>query len=352
MFAEQELLYLPGRCLGQRAVDQSFWDFEARHARPAKSDDLFVIGLRDAWLEFKKCTGRFAPSRVRTSDNCRKHDCRVLGEDLLHFKARNILAARDDDVLGAILDLDRTVWMPNGEVTRKTPVSYERLCRRCLVLEVTFHHGITTNHNLADCRAIPWNRGHCLGISDRNGLDHRIGNTLPRHPGKALFIRQRIPFRLEDARGCGPVGFGSPIKMSNPKAEGLHGPEDGGGRRRATGRNRDRVPELYSLIGGRVSEHIQYDRRAAEMRDPMLCDQPEDLCWLDLAKTYLRSASGDNCPRIRPPGTVKHRQCPKVNTVEGESKAEAVTKRREIGAAVAVDDAFRIARGARGVEQA
>ena len=105
--------------------------------------------------------------------------------------------------------------------------------------------------------------------------------------------------------------------MSNPKPEGFHGAEDGGGRRRATGRNRHRVLELYSLIGGRVSQHIQYDRSATEMGDPMLRDQSEDLCRLDLAKTYLRSASGDNCPRIRLPGTVKHRQCPKVNTVEG-----------------------------------
>jgi hypothetical protein len=86
--------------------------------------------------------------------------------------------------------------------------------------------------------------------------------------------------------------------MSDAKAESFHGPEDGGRRRRATGRNRHHVLELYSLIGGRVSQHIQYDRSATEMGDPMLRDQSEDLCRLDLAKTYLRSASSDNRPRI------------------------------------------------------
>src|SRR6266404_1849001 len=40
-----------GGCLGQRAVDEGFWDFEARQARPAKRDDLLVIGLRGAGLE-------------------------------------------------------------------------------------------------------------------------------------------------------------------------------------------------------------------------------------------------------------------------------------------------------------
>ena len=88
------------------------------------------------------------------------------------------------------------------------------------------------------------------------------------------------------------------------------------------------------------------------MRDPMFGDQPKDLCGLDLAKTYLRSASGDNCPRIGPAGTVEHRQCPKVNAVKCESEAEAVAERRKIGATMTIDDAFWIAGGTRGVEQA
>jgi hypothetical protein len=49
---------------------------------------------------------------------------------------------------------------------------------------------------------------------------------------------------------------------------------------------------------------------------------------------------------------MEHRQRPKIDAVETKSKAEAVTKRREIGASVAVDDAFRISRGAGGIEQA
>ena len=292
------------------------------------------------------------PIRVRTRNDSRQHDGRVLRKHLFHLKARNILAAGDDDVLGAILDLDRTVWMPNGEVAREAPVSDERLCRCSLVFEIPLHHRIAAYHDLADRCAIAWNRNHGLGISDRNRLDHRIGNTLPRHPGKALVVRQRVPFRLEDARGRGPVGFGGPVKMSNPKAEGFHGPKDGGRWRRATGRNRYRVLERHSLVGGRMSQHIQYDRRAAEMRDPMLGDQPEDLCRLDLAKAYLRSAGGDNCPGIRPAGTMEHRQCPKVNAVECESEAETVAERRKVGATMTIDDAFWIAGGSGGIEQA
>src|SRR5260370_42148836 len=88
------------------------------------------------------------------------------------------------------------------------------------------------------------------------------------------------------------------------------------------------------------------------MRDPMFRDQSEDLCGFDLAKTDLRSASGNNCPRIRPAGTVEHRQRPKVDAVECQSETEAVAERRKIGAAMAIDDAFGVAGGPRGVEQA
>ena len=220
------------------------------------------------------------------------------------------------------------------------------------VFEVSLHHGIAAHHDLADRCAIAWNWRHRLGISDRDRLDHRIGNTLPRHPGKALAVGQSTPFRLENARSRGPVGLGGPIKMSNPKPEGFHGAEDGGGRRRATGRNRYRVVERHALLGWRMSQHIQHDWRAAKMRDPMFGDQPKYLCRLDLAKTYLRSAGGDNCPRIGPAGTVEHRQCPKVNAVKCESEAEAVAECRKIGATMTIDDAFWVAGGSGGIEQA
>jgi len=140
--------------------------------------------------------------------------------------------------------------------------------------------------------------------------------------------------------------------MRDPKAESLHGPEDGRRGRRAAGRNSDGVIERHALVGGRMSQHIEHDWRTAEMRDPMMGNQPEDCCRLYLAKAYLCPAGGDDGPRIGPTRTMEHRQRPKIDAVETKSEAKAVTKRREVGASVAVDDAFRISRGAGGVEQA
>ena len=143
-------MYLSGRCLRQRAIDKELWDLETRQPRLAKGDDLLVVGLRGAGLEFEEGARRLAPFRVGTSHDGRQHDRRVLRQHLFHLKARNIFAAGDDDVLGAILDLDRTVRMPNGEVTGEAPISDQRLCRCSFVFEVSLHHGIAAHHDLAD----------------------------------------------------------------------------------------------------------------------------------------------------------------------------------------------------------
>src|SRR6185436_15630114 len=113
--------------------------------------------------------------------------------------------------------------MPDGEITGEAPVSDKGFCRCSFVFEVSLHHGVAAHHDLADGRAIARNRNHRLGISYRNSLDHWIGNTLPRHPGKALIVGQRIPFRLEDAGSGGPISLGGPIKMRDTEAESLHG---------------------------------------------------------------------------------------------------------------------------------
>jgi hypothetical protein len=84
----------------------------------------------------------------------------------------------------------------------------------------------------------------------------------------------------------------------------------------------------------------------------MLGNQPENLRRVDLAKTHLRAAGSDDCPRIGPPGAVKHRKGPEKGAVEREPEVEAVAKRRQVSATVTVNDAFGIAGRAGRVEQA
>jgi len=95
--------------------------------------------------------------------------------------------------------------------------------------------------------------------------------------------------------------------MINPEAEGFHGPEDDGGRRRATVQS-SRVLELYSLIGGRVSQIFSYDRRRAGWGDPVLRDQLE-ICAGSPYGDIFAFRSGDTAQGTTP-GTVNI-ECPR-----------------------------------------
>src|SRR5712692_7961299 len=63
----------------------------------------------------------------------------VLVECDLHLDARNVLAAGNDDVLGAVLDLDVAVRMLHGEVAGMHPAGAESFGRRLRFLEVPEH---------------------------------------------------------------------------------------------------------------------------------------------------------------------------------------------------------------------
>ena len=81
----------------------------------------------------------------------------------------------------------------------------------------------------------------------------------------------------------------------------------------------------------------------------MLPDQPEDRPRLDPAQADVGARVRRHAPREAPAVAVKHRQRPQVDGLPRHVPGEEVAHAVQIGAAVRVDDAFRIAGGARGV---
>ena len=79
---------------------------------------------------------------------------RMLVERDLDLDARDVLAAGDDDVLGAVLDLDVTVGMLDREIAGVHPAAAEGLGRRLRVLEVAEHHRVAADHDLAHGLAV------------------------------------------------------------------------------------------------------------------------------------------------------------------------------------------------------
>src|SRR5258705_4743245 len=116
LITEHVLLDLAGRRLGQCAVNEGPGDLEVCQAGPAECDELLVIGPQSVGIELQECTGRLAPFFVRSSDDSSPLDGGMLHKHFLHLNARDVLTTRYDDVLGPILDLDRSVRMPNGNI--------------------------------------------------------------------------------------------------------------------------------------------------------------------------------------------------------------------------------------------
>ena len=80
-----------------------------RNILSAKIDDIALTYTNGTWLQGNEGAGCFAPFFVWHRDDGRFHDYRMALQGLLHFEAGDIFAARDNDVLGPILDLDITV---------------------------------------------------------------------------------------------------------------------------------------------------------------------------------------------------------------------------------------------------
>ena len=272
-------------------------------------------------------------------------------EALLDLERAHVLAAGDDDVLAAVLDLDVVVGVPHREVAGAVPAARERRRARLRVLEVALHHRVAAQHHLAEGRAVARHRCARRRIADLQARERGHRHALPGHAPRALRQRQRGPVVLRCAQRGGAVGLGEAVEVRHPEAHRLHRLDDGRRRRRPTGRDVDPMLEAPPGCLGRVHEQVEDHRRAAEVRHPVLGDRAEDRRRLDAAQAHVRAAGGGDGPRVRPAVAVEHRQRPQIHRRRRQRECECVAQRVEVRAAVVIDDALGIARRARRVEQ-
>src|SRR5215471_12964762 len=109
--AKGVLLRLARRGLRQGTEDHVLGSLVMGEVLPAPRDEVARPDPR--WGE-TPC----AFVTLKPDDHGRFHHGRVTIECLLDLERRDVLPARDDDVLGAVLDLDVAVRMPDAEVSR------------------------------------------------------------------------------------------------------------------------------------------------------------------------------------------------------------------------------------------
>src|SRR5262245_19609480 len=133
--AQLEFLDLAGRGLGQIDEHDVARAFVAGKLLLAPGDDL-VLGDGSAGPRLDERARRLAPFGFGLGDDGGCGDCRVLVKHVLDLVRGDILAARDDDILGAVLELDVAVWIEHAEIAGMEPATGERLLGRLLVLEI------------------------------------------------------------------------------------------------------------------------------------------------------------------------------------------------------------------------
>src|SRR5712671_4609021 len=103
--AQYEFLDLSGRGLRQRAEQHGPGRLETREMLAAEGDDLLGRCGRFG-LQGDKGARGFAPHRIGAGYNRGFEHGRVAVKDVFYFDCRDVLAARDDDVFRAVLQLD------------------------------------------------------------------------------------------------------------------------------------------------------------------------------------------------------------------------------------------------------
>ena len=160
---EADILNLPRRRLRQRSEHDALRHLEARHLIAAELDDILFGGAR-AILQGDERAWRFAPFVVRTGDNPRLQDIGMTVEHVFNLDRRNVLAARNDDVLRPVLDLDVAIFVPDGEIARMEPAALKGFAGGMRVLQIALHDVVAAHQDLADCSAVA---GYRLEGSDR-----------------------------------------------------------------------------------------------------------------------------------------------------------------------------------------
>src|SRR5690554_7452027 len=103
-------------------------------------NDVGFGDLAVAHFQLDEGARSLAPLVVGLGHDRRLFHRRVGIQRVFNLDSGDVLAAGNDDVLGAILDLDVTVGMPHSQVSGVVPASGQRLFGGNLVLQIAFHH--------------------------------------------------------------------------------------------------------------------------------------------------------------------------------------------------------------------
>ena len=117
---------LPVEVFGSGAEDEALGHLEPRQMRAAMLQELLLRRL-GALAQFDEGARHLAPFLVRRRHDRRRQHVLVAVQHVLDLQRRDVLAARNDDVLRAVLDLDVAVGLDHREIAGAEPAAGEAL---------------------------------------------------------------------------------------------------------------------------------------------------------------------------------------------------------------------------------
>src|SRR4030095_11044494 len=342
---QADLLYLPRGGLGEIAELHRRRRLEVGDVLLAELDDL-ALGGGGADLERHEGLGPLAPYFVGDGDDRALEHRGMPRHRLLHLDRGDVLAARDDDVLLPVAQLDVAVGVPDADVAGVEPAAAERFRRRLGIVEVALGHVIADHDDLAQRLAVA---GHVLHLLVHHAHEVEDGVALPL-AGRALRLLvpgTGVPFRVPLAHRVRAVGLGEAVDVYGTEVQLLELAEQGGGRRRRRHRHRDRPGQAMRFRV--IDDPDLHGGGAVVVGHALRLEQLPDAAGLDLPQADVRAAHCRHAPGEAPAVAVEHGQRPEVARVEAHARLEHLADRVHPGAAMAVHHPFRPPRGARRV---
>ena len=314
-------------------------------ALAAELDELRLAG-GVAGLQGDERLRALSPLLVGDGDDRALHHRRVLSHALLDLDRRDVLPARDDDVLLPIAELDVPVGVPDGEVAGVEPAAPEGLRGRVGLLEVALHDVVAAHHDLAQRLPVHGDVLHPV-VHDPHEVGHHVALALAGGEPGLLFHGLGVPLPVPRAHRVGPVGLGQAVDVDGAEAQLLEPPEQRGRGWCPRDRHRHRLREP---VGLRVVDDPDLDGgRAAVVGHALLVDEVPDPPRLHPAEADVGAGERGDAPGEAPAVAVEHGERPEIAALERHPRLDRLAQGVQVGAPVMDHDALRAPRRPRGV---
>ncbi|KFB70275.1 MAG: hypothetical protein AW09_004651 [Candidatus Accumulibacter phosphatis] len=225
------------------------------------------------------------------------------------------------------------------------PAAGKRLRGRFRILEIALHDEIAAEHDLAHRLLVPGHRLHARRIEHRDRFLRVVAHSLPAIQLNLFGHRQNRPVGVFGADRRRPVGFGQTVHMCEIDADIRHRLDDCGWWRRGSDQAGHLVRDAGTQFGRRIGHQAVHDRCATVVGHAVCANRFENQFRIDTTQTDVGASIGGHRPDEAPAIAMEHRQRPQIDRMRRHSPADDVAHRVEIGTAMMVNDALRIAGG-------